>query len=218
MAGILDQQMDTAPAADQPGMTGDPAAAMEAPGDDMGDDMGGDTAESLMTPEGIEAKMALPGKLKQQLDKIVLAGVKMMFSEKTHKLMLDELDKPGPIEQKLAQGIAGLVAMLFQQSQRSIPPQLLIPAGVLLLAHAVQFLKKSGEDVTPEQFGAAMKMVIEIILRQAKVDPEKLRAHIDGGGQPAQQPAGPAPDQAAPAAPPPQGLIGQAGAPQPMEQ
>jgi hypothetical protein len=187
MAGILDQQM--APEAEDE-MTEDEGQAHEA-----AEPPAEEGSENAMSPQAIEAKLALPGPLKEQLDKIVVAGLKIMFDEKTHQLMLTELDKPGPIEQRLAEGITGLVALLFEQSQRSIPPQLLIPAGLMLLAYAVQFLEKSGEEVTPKQFAAALKLMIEAILRMGQVDPDKLKAHLSKGttAAPAEQPMPAAP-------------------------
>ena len=82
--------------------------------------------------------------------------------------------------QKLGQGIASLMAMLFQESQKSIPPQLMVPAGMVLMAHAAEFLTKSGQSVAPEEFGAAQQIMIEAILKAFGVDPAKVAA---AGGQ-----------------------------------
>jgi hypothetical protein len=229
MAGLIQKQMDTNPADDQPGMQDNPAddqggdtnPADDQPGvkDDPSDDTGeakGSTAD--LDPATLESKMKLPGKLKAQLDAVVMAGLKIMFSEQTHQLMLKTLDGPGPIEQKLGLGVAGLIALLFQQSQHSIPPQLFVPAGILLMAHAVQWLDKAGQPVTPEQFGAATQIMVHAILQQAKVDPAELQAKAQAmrqGGAPAASAQQPPPD--AGGAPP--GLIqGQQGGMPPTQQ
>jgi hypothetical protein len=134
-----------------------------------------------LSPEAIKAQMHLDPKQAQQLDRIVLAGRKVMYSPESHKLMLKELEGPGTIAQKIGQGVAGLMALLWQESKQSIPPQLLIPAGMVLVADAAQFLKEAGQDVTDQDIGQAMEAMMSALFHAGGVDPEKL-AEIGGGG------------------------------------
>lgn len=122
----------------------------------------------------LRKKMEVPGPLGEQLDKVVLAGMKIMFDQKTHHLMAQELDRDGDTAEKLGMGVAGLMGLLMEQSQRSIPPQLLIPAGVVLMGHAADFVRKSGDDVTDEEFGEAVEVFLDTIMGQAGIDSNKV--------------------------------------------
>ena len=65
------------------------------------------------SPEAIRAGLHLQPKEAAQLDRIVLAGRKVMFAKQSHKMFLEQLDGPGDIAQKLGQGVAGLMGLLF---------------------------------------------------------------------------------------------------------
>lgn len=133
-----------------------------------------------LSPEALQAQMHLTPQQSAQLDRIVLAGKKVMFSQDTHKLMLKELDGPGTIGQKIGNGVAGLVALLWQESQRSIPPMLLIPAGVVLCAVVAQFLKQAGQGITDQDIGNAIETMTNMLLSASGTDPDKL-ANAGGG-------------------------------------
>lgn len=133
-----------------------------------------------LSPDAIMAKMHIPPKMQQPFQAVIVAGMKMMFSPQSHQLMMQHLSGPQPMPQKLGEGIAGLMALLFQQAQRSIPPQMLIPAGMVLMAHAADFLNKSGQPVTAQDFGAAVQIMVETILKAFKVDPAKVLAQTGG--------------------------------------
>lgn len=137
---------------------------------------------SGMTPEALKAKMHLTPQQSVQLDRIVLAGKKVMFSEKSHRLMLEQLDGPGPIAQKIGQGVAGLVALLRQESRGSLPPELLIPAGMILCAVVAQFLRDAGQDVSDQDIGVAIETMTNALLHASGVDPDKLSAIAERGG------------------------------------
>ena len=161
-----------------------------------------------ITPKMIEDKLHLTPQQKPQLQRIVLAGMRVLFSPQTHKLMLKELDGPGTISQKLGQGIAGLMSLLFQESHRSIPPNLLIPAGCVLLAHAADFLRKAGQQVTDQDIASGIETMTTMLMHATGVDPDKV-AEIGASGklppgraQPSAQAAPPEP-----AAAPPQGML-----------
>lgn len=159
---------------------------------------------TALSPEALMAKMHLTPQQKPQLAKIVEAGKRVMFDEKTHHLMLEAMQQgEGPIEQKIGGGVVSLLGILWQESKQSLPPELVIPAGVILVAEACDFLNKSGDPVTPEQQGAATEFMLDTFLKGAKLDSNKLAAAKPGqnhaqtpptlpGATPAPQPGAPA--------------------------
>ena len=138
-------------------------------------------AASKTSPEAIRAGLHLSGNQGAQLDRIVLAGKRVMFDQRSHKLFLEQLDGPGTTAQKMGQGVAGLMGLLWQESKQSLPPQLLIPAGMVLVAVAADFLKKGGMDVSDQDIAGGIEALVTALLQAGGVDPDKV-AEIGGRG------------------------------------
>ena len=134
------------------------------------------------SPEAIRAGLHLSGNQGAQLDRIVLAGKKVMFSKQSHKMFLEQLDGPGTTAQKLGQGVAGLMGLLWQESRQSLPPQLLIPAGMVLVSVAADFMRKGGMDVSDEDIAGGIEALVTALLQVAGVDPDKVAEMGARGG------------------------------------
>lgn len=142
-----------------------------------------------LTPDNIRSKLHIPPQLEGAYQKIILAGMKVMFDKSTHQLMIKELDGPGDMATRLGKGMTGLMSLLWQQSNKTLPPNLIIPAGLELMAHAVDFLKKAGQDVTDQEFGEAVQVFIQNTLKAFHLDPEKVAMIGARGAQGEQAPA-----------------------------
>lgn len=138
--------------------------------------------DKMARPEGddidtetIKKNINMPPELQEAYERVVIAGMKIMFSKESHKLMLDELQKEGPIGQKLGTGIAGLMLLLFKESNQTMPPEVIIPAGINLLSRAADFIRKSQiEKITNADIGDAMEVMISTILQKFGVGPEQM--------------------------------------------
>jgi hypothetical protein len=161
-----------------------------------------------ITPEVVMQGLHLNPQQTVQVNKIVMAGQKVMFSPQTHNMMVKQMQGPGPMAQKLAQGVGGLMGLLQRESQGSLPPKLLIPVGMLLLAHAAAFIAQT-EGITDQDVGEAMHLLVALLLKQGGVDPDKVVDAAQKHAQGAQPPAGGAPPDAPPApdAAPPSGAV-----------
>ena len=128
-----------------------------------------------LSVETIKENIKMPPELQEAYERVVIAGMKVMFSKESHKLMLDEIQKEGPIGQKLGMGIAGLMLLLVKESNNTIPPEVIIPAGVNLLSRAADFIRKSEiEKITNADIGDAMEVMISTILQKFGVEPEQM--------------------------------------------
>lgn len=173
-------------------------------------------AEGDLSPQSVRAKLQLPDNLKDAYDRVVLAGMKVMFSKETHQQAMSFLsEENGAADERIGQGVAALMGLLMKQANGTMPPQIIIPAGIELVAAAGDYLKKAGENVTDDDIAGAMSDYVQIVLQQAGADsPEKMRQMLQQaqGGTPegAPQPpaGGPAPEQAPAGAP--GGMINQA--------
>jgi hypothetical protein len=138
------------------------------------DKMARPEGEDLDT-EAIKANIKMPPELQEAYERVVIAGMKVMFSKESHKLMLDEFQKEGPLGQKLGTGIAGLMLLLVKESNGTIPPEVIIPAGINLLTRAADFIRKSEiEKITNGDIGDAMEVFISTILEKFGVSPEQM--------------------------------------------
>jgi len=115
--------------------------------------------------------------------------------------MLKEIQRPGPLGPRLGKGIAGLMTLLFNESNDTMPPAVIIPAGVNLLMEAVDFLRKTGlEKPTNAEIGEGIEIFITTILGKFGADPAKLQEALNQYSN-ENIPAAPTGEPAAPAAP-----------------
>ena len=82
----------------------------------------------------------------------------------------------------LRQG-AGLMGLLWHESRQSLPPELLIPAGMCLVAVAADFLRKGGMEVTDEDVAGGIEALVTALLQAGGVDPEKVAQIGERGGK-----------------------------------
>jgi hypothetical protein len=151
-----------------------------------------------------EAGKKVPPQLKPMFDKVVLSGMRIMFDKQSHGMMIEALDKPGPMEKRISDGIIQLMYLMWKQSNHTIPPQTIVPAATVLTLRVFQFLQESKDpQATPAVLGEALHQVVQGILDRFGATQDKLPALLknqDPGKDDSLKPAaGAAPG--APAAP-----------------
>jgi hypothetical protein len=154
-----------------------------------------------ITPESVDSKIKVPAELQEAYEKVVVAGMKIMYSKESHRVMLEEIKRPGPMGERLGKGITGLMLLMIKESNNTMPPAVVIPAGIKLMMEAVDFLRKTGiADPTNEEIGQGMETFISMILQQFGADPAKLEGALSQFSND-NIPAAPEAASAAPAAP-----------------
>ncbi len=126
-------------------------------------------------------------------EKVVTAGMKLMYDENTFEIFKRWLmRKDRPVPQRLAAEAAGLMKMLFEKSNGTMPQEVIAPAAAMLLMEMGKFVTEAGiEQVTSAQ----VKEGTALLMNALKT--------MFGGGQPAAQPAAPQPAQP----PSPRGMV-----------
>ena len=128
------------------------------------DNMGRPDGQELSL-DNVRSQIKMPPELQEAYERVVLAGMKVMFSKETNRLFLDEINGEGDVSEKLGRGIAGLMLMLFKESNQTMPPAVVIPAGMDLMMQAVDFVRKAGlAEVTNKDIGDAMEIFIGTII------------------------------------------------------
>lgn len=162
-----------------------------------------------MRPNEIAGKMAdsIPKEFQQAFVKVVQAGMKVMFSEETHSLMVEQLQAEGDIAQNIGQGIANLMGLLFEKSNGTMPQEVIIPAGIYLISKGSEFIEEvAGQEVTPDIISEATDIFIESMVGASGVDPQKFRQGFEEAATEAEGGSKP------------KGLISSGGEQEPMEE
>lgn len=154
-----------------------------------------------ITSEALRAKMKLPPPLAGPYQKVVLAGQKIMFSETMLPQIQALMKGPDPLGKKIGDGATALLAILIDQSHHTLPPQLLIPAGMEFCTDFAELLRHAGMQVADTDVSTGIETMIATVMQKLGVTPDKLAGLAKGQApQPGAQPA--APQQPAPQAPP----------------
>lgn len=150
----------------------------------------------------------LDGKLGDAYDRVTTAGMKMLYAPENAEMIQGLiLNDEVPVPNKLGEGIANLLVMMDNQGNGTIPKEILVPVGVTLMFEAADYLFEVGIDVTEEDLGAALELMINGVFVGYGIDPAKIEQVIDdmgkklgfeeGSGAPAAEPAAPADEEAA---------------------
>ena len=143
---------------------------------------------------------------KNAFDRIVVAGMKVMFDESTHKMMTEQLN-PDDIVGSVPKGIATLMKILYMESKQKMPIPAAIPASIVLMTKALDFAERTmGVQLTPDLVAEVTQATGEAVLTAFGITKEMVEQVV----QQSQQGKGPgqAPNQP-PVQPQPKGLIAQ---------
>lgn len=130
------------------------------------------------------------------MQKVVMAGMKLMYSQQVFPMFAEALEKdPSPMG--IAKQTAGLMKILMDKSQGSIPKNVMIPAAVALLFEMAGFMVQAG---MPKPSDADMQGALKALVQ--------MMVQVFGGQQAAQPPQ---PGAAPTGAPPAQAVQTQSG-------
>ncbi len=126
----------------------------------------------------------LDGKLGDAYDRVLTAGMKMMYSADNSQMMQQIImDEEIPIANKLGEGIANLLVMMDNQGNGTIPKEVLVPVGVALMFEAADYLFEVGIEFTEEDLGDGLELLIRAVLIGYNIDPSKLDDVVDDMGK-----------------------------------
>lgn len=175
--------------------------------------------------DGIEEK--LPEEVKEGYERIVTAGMNILFDDKTHHLLKIGIQKmkageQGGVAQGSAKIGAGLIALIRKETKGAIDIPATFPAAIVLTAHVLEFAKSNGLEVDQDVIAEAVKLSVGNVMKMFNITPEKLQDALgkkergepleEGpvpGGAPAPEAGAPLPAAADQGMPPAQGMIQQ---------
>lgn len=129
----------------------------------------------------------LPENLQEPFERVVLAGMQIMFSKDMQDDIQRELSGNRPMFQKLAESVAGLMGLITQQS-KGMPPDVVVPAAIELLHEAAAYVNEVGMgEVSPEETKQATQYLVALLLKGSGAADDQI-AQVLTGGQQSQQP------------------------------
>lgn len=148
-----------------------------------------------ITEQGLEQAMFQKiGQNEQNIIKrVYLAGMALLFSQKTHKQFLNEFmqqlkqqNQQHDLGSILGTDIVHIMLLLFGESKGTMPKGALIPAGTLLLAKVMEFINDSHiAQMTPQDFAQAAHLMATVL--HAKFDKnyaKQLSSASESGNSP----------------------------------
>lgn len=146
-----------------------------------------------------------PDKLAPSINRVVDAGKAFMYSDKSEdgKPSGSDLTRQALIKaddpEEIGAAAAKLGAILFNQSKKGLPIEILVPALVCLMCEALQFLEDAGAvKITPDFLAQTTQATMSAFMQVMGISQEQVAAQIEKAQkgkpgapqpQPPQQPA-----------------------------
>lgn len=148
----------------------------------------------MIDTKQVTDKIQVPPELKQAYEKVIAAGMKLMFEDDSmFQTMVQNLEAENDksIDQKISDGIIGLMLAMFKKSGGKMPGAVIIPAAVYLLMQVIEFIQKSGHDLPNEVVSAATQQVVFGIMKAFGAgDQQQVLGKFQQMGQAMQQKGG----------------------------
>ena len=174
---LMDQAAQAAPQPPMPPEVDPAAAETGAPADPAAEGQG-----EPFVKQDIMSK--IPPDQKDAVQRIVAAGMKLMYSPETQPQLQKAVQAPGPAPKKMAENAVGILLTLDQQAKPSgLPPAAIFPAGYELCAECGQVLIHAGQNVTQDEFNAALQMMHVLISKKMKATDEQIMGSVQNPGQ-----------------------------------
>lgn len=142
----------------------------------------------LLVKTAQQTMSRVPQQLQGALKNAVTAGNKVMYSDQSRHLMMDQMKQNnGDIPTNIGEGVAKLISLLFADSKGKLPLRVLIPAGIILVCQAIEFVNDAGSvEITPDVLNQATMEFSSSFLQLLGVTPDKLQQILSSQGQQAQ--------------------------------
>jgi hypothetical protein len=180
-----------------------------------------DSTDPLIAQVQDLLRSKIPPNLRVPVQKIVMAGIKIMYAPQTHFLMIHTIKTNADPAEAAGMGVTQLITILYKESKGTMPIDAIPLAAVLLVCDALDFMEKSGVcKVTPDILSRATQTVIAYLMQKVGMTPQKMVQMMKNGQGGQQSPPGTQPAAPGTVAPPPgggNGLIGAAQAAGPAQ-
>lgn len=121
---------------------------------------------------------------KKAYDNTVLAGKKILFDPKTHshmQLIANPESRKDPVG-TISSGIAGLMWIMYRESNSTMKPDVMIMAGITLMCDVMDFAERGlGIQIDNQMVSATTKALTDQMSIKLKITPEQAHEAIMKG-------------------------------------
>lgn len=192
MAGLLTSQTSTAPnATPAPGPNATPSAPTPTKGQ----------MDPMLAKIQQDIESKLPPNVKDAADRIIVAGLKILYSPQTHPIvqtLYDKIQKDGFQPTAIATGMVNFLGMIYKASRGKMSVAVAFPAGVVLLCYVLDDLEKT----------RGLKITQPLVKDIGKQMASQMKTMLTGGGAQPSASSMPQPPQPAPPMTPPANATG----------
>lgn len=105
-----------------------------------------------------DPKQFVPEEQHDAIDRVVAAGVKLMYAPEMADERMAAVQDQGPMPKRIADNITGLMLTLDQRAKGGIPQEVVFPAAVILTNEAANLLVHAGQTVTQNDYNEALQL------------------------------------------------------------
>lgn len=131
-----------------------------------------------------------PPAQKDAVERIVAAGMKVMYSPDMRDDVMQAVQSQDPVPQKLAKSVVGLMLMLDSKAKGGLPPEALFPAELELLGEACEVLEAAGQPVTMDDYNMAAQLIFVMTAKKLGATDEQVMS-VEQMDEPEAAPGGP---------------------------
>jgi hypothetical protein len=169
------------PAAPAPAAQPDAQAAAQPAAQPGGTQL---SQDKLIATVQQKVRDSVPPQFRVAVQKIYLAGMKLMYSPETHQIMLQQLQGSNFPAQSVARGIAALMTIMYRQSKGQMPIPAAAPAAILLACEALDFLEQTQHlQVTADLVSDTVQQLVAILLQKMGMTPDSMAADVRHNAQ-----------------------------------
>lgn len=139
------------------------------------------------TFKAADISKAIPPQYADAVQRIVAAGMKIMYSPASRQDLMAAVKSPDPLPKVLAENITGLMLTLDKHAGGSgLPPPAVMPAAYELLADAGALMVKAGRNVSQQDFTSAVQLMYVMISKKQGMNNDQIMdtaaKAVPGGG------------------------------------
>lgn len=125
--------------------------------------------------------MNLDPKVQDAYERIIIAGMKLLYSQQTRSMLESELNRKDPVSDVVAEAVAGVIKIMEDRTQNQLPKAAILPAATYLMLDLMKFMQQSGRaDPTDKDVQAASQKLTQVLMAEYKLMDDQIAQHAPG--------------------------------------
>ena len=127
--------------------------------------------------QGIENKV--PAQSKSAFTRVVTAGLTILYSPQMEQMRAQRMAQVQDPAKDAGQGAARMLSNLYEQSKKTMPVEVMVPAAMIFAFEFLDLLAQAGKaQITPDLIDKTTQAVGDAVLPMFGVTPDKLQQMI----------------------------------------